>query len=247
MAARTIMGYLKQTYASANRRLYILDSGVTPGVEALPDCYPDFNITYHRVQERNRSIGELRNYANNWATKDGAEILCHMDDDDWSAPTRIECQVKHLIESGAPVVGFNSMLFWNSQWNNKRVGLVNVVERTCEVEDLPSGEAWIYTNPNPRYCLGTSLMYWRSVWEQFNFEDVMVGEDQRFLFNKKSQGREGFWYPNDEGHTMIGPNPEPLMIAEDHGGNTCKRDRATSAWHRAPEWDDFTRETMTLG
>jgi glycosyltransferase involved in cell wall biosynthesis len=54
------------------------------------------------------TIGAKRNIGVEAAT---GEVVAHFDDDDWSAPGRLEEQVRRLVSSGASVSGFRSMKF----------------------------------------------------------------------------------------------------------------------------------------
>ncbi len=229
MVKRAIRSFQAQTYQE--KHLYLLDNGDVPCTDALPDKYPKHGILYHRSPRRGRTIGELRNYAIDWAGIPKApDIIVHMDSDDVSHPNRIAEQVSLLQASGKECVGYRDMLFWDEE---------------------SVGEAWFYVNGQRDYCLGTSLCYWRSVWEKRPFEHLPkgptgMGEDARWLAGVDSIGDVSF-------NRTRGVNypDEPRMIASVHGGNTSSmmsiaiKVKDHMVW-RAREWDNFCATRMKL-
>lgn len=213
MARRAVNSFLQQTYEFELRTLYFYDTGVTPATDSLPQYYPDFRVRYHRALSGGISLGERRNIANSWNSDMAPDIFIHWDDDDWSHPNRIAEQVELLQSSGAECVGYREMLFWDATRNG--------------------GEAWLYTTRDPRYCLGTSLCYWRRTWERKPFPDLNTGEDTVWLTGMKSIG------------AVLCPGIEPRMIASIHGRNLTSRViESAEEWKRVPEWDERVREIM---
>jgi glycosyltransferase involved in cell wall biosynthesis len=100
------------------------------------------------------TVGAKRNIA---VAMSRGEILCHWDDDDWSAPGRIEDQVRRLLGSKVEITGYHSMIFENEE-----------------------GKRWKY-NGQPHYALGTSLCYWKSYWRRRPFRQINTGEDNAFI------------------------------------------------------------------
>lgn len=218
---RAVRSFLAQDYE--NRRLLIWDTGKT--------AYDCFDLVLHDnrltlVRDYPAAIGKMRNDALWWltaaakATPGINDIICHWDSDDWSAPTRISDQVKLLVESGKDAVGYREMLFWDSRG---------------------PGEAWLYTNVDSRYCVGTSLAYWRSTWESKPFPECHIGEERHWVKERKTLG-----IPLDAG--------SPKMIACIHGSNTVKNAINASAnchnpdgipyWQRLPARDDELRRIV---
>lgn len=257
MAKRAVESFGRQTYQ--NKRLYIFDTGKIPCVAILPDGYPDFNIVYHRGQSHGASIGALRNLANWWGCRSNssnppdADILIHFDDDDWSHPNRITEQVALLQASGKQCVGYRDMIF-GKQATLDGAGLCTHCSANsayyCAEEAgncALDGQAWLYTNQDPRYCLGTSLCYWRAAWEARPFPDISRGEDRKWLREIDSMGITSFppfdgvpvkqWDFNDQA---------PRMIASIHSGNHVKYETTSAEWKRVPEWDAYCRERMAL-
>lgn len=224
------------------------------------------------------TIGEMRNRANTLAGE--TDIICHWDDDDWSHPNRIAEQVALLQVSGADCVGYNEMLFWRQanfglsaalatlarNWRTwcRRHGLA---EHECDCGDC-IGEAWLYSNPNPRYALGTSLCCWRLAWEARPFQDLQHGEDTEWLKGVRCHavGSAEHMTCCDTGSRSAGHahdsdcyskrQPEPRMIARIHSGNSSSAydpiemarhnalPRAERQWSRAAEWDKVCRGAM---
>jgi len=204
----------------------------------------------------------LRNYANGvenyWYGK--ADIICHWDSDDWSHPRRIEEQVALLQASGKECVGYRDMLFWNHLLDAGKSPTLTDGEKRLNLN--AGGECWLYSNNDPRYCLGTSLCYWRRVWEARPFPDEPkrkggTGEDVKWLEGVKSLGAssiemsviESDWKAGEvrEGNRVL--DFSPRMIASIHGGNTQAYDLVVGqspSWRRAPEWDAHCRGRMAL-
>lgn len=229
LARRAVECFRRQTYH--NKKLLVYDSGESDDEIAF-GCGPE---VYH-VQipfPEPRTIGDLRNLANSYSTPyDHAQsdILIHWDDDDWSHPDRIAEQVALLQASGADAVGYNKMLFWRT-------------DAHCQINGAP--EAWLYTNNDPRYCLGTSLCYWRKTWEANPFPLTSQGEDLAWLGKLKTIGFSSLQLPR------LSSFPQPRMIASIHGGNTSNaydpaKMRAAKEWRRVPEWDAHCARVMAL-
>jgi hypothetical protein len=158
------------------------------------------------------TIGEMRNAANEHVR---ADIIIHWDDDDWSCPTRVAEQVRMLQATGAEIVGYNEMFF----------------ARTSPGSDAV--EAWLYSQRNRRYALGTSLCYWRHVWQRRHFEHTSSGEDQRFISGLNIIGVSALRWGYDR------------MVARIHGGNTCSKiEPGCSEWTRAPQYDQKLKDLL---
>jgi glycosyltransferase involved in cell wall biosynthesis len=183
-------------------------------------------LIYNTEELEGNSIGVLRNMA---AACVDADIIIHWDDDDWSHPKRIARQVRSLLKGGgANCAGYRDMLFWDSRGE---------------------GEVWHYCQSHQSFALGTSLCYWRTVWERHPFPDLpkpggAAGEDTAWLAGVKLRAESGF-----------AVDATPLMIAGIHGGNTSvayRRDvmeaveRQGGEWKRVPIWNDYCRERMAL-
>lgn len=223
MVARAVRCFLEQTYAQ--KRLVIWNTGK----DQLWEEYISPTVWVPTVAAAGASVGCLRNVANKYALEYALDytlkrawprIIAHWDSDDWSHPLRLEEQVMHLQASGAPCVGYNKMLFWDS---------------TTPVE-----HAWLYSNGNRAQPLGTSLMYWREAWENNNFQDMHPatgGEDVRFLDTMR---------PRPCAVSSLCAGKEPRMIAAIHGANTSTSIVECKEWIRVPEYDEICRKTMTL-
>lgn len=251
MAKRAVECFRSQTYQ--NKHLLVVDNVSEPD-------RPGGVVEYYAAPpERYKTIGELRNFANSHAA--GADILIHWDDDDWSHHNRISEQVALLQASGKQAVGYRDMLFWRYEravpWDTVSCGCGNRYPRSgapCpQCHQYPNGEAWLYSSTDPRYCLGTSLCYWREVWEKRPFKAISRGEDFEF---QKELDRVGVTSIGQEIHRsqqfIVDAPHQPRMIASIHGGNHVVYEPEKSApppagnWKRVPEWDDYCRKTMSL-
>ena len=175
-----------------------------------------------------QTVGELRNTANAF---DHEEVILHWDSDDFSHPNRIAEQVALLESSGADCVGYREMLFWRER----------------------EGEAWAYFNRDPRYCLGTSLCYWKKTWERKPFQATSQGEDHLFTLGLKCVSVTSIFDVHNDPYLEVLPNGEadktPRMIARIHAGNTSNAYdpavmRKSAEWKRQPEWDEYCRGVM---
>jgi glycosyltransferase involved in cell wall biosynthesis len=215
MAKRAVECFRKQTYQ--NKRLYVYDTGKTPCTDSLPDCFPDFSVIYHRGIDQGLTIGALRNRANWWGIRGAsdrdpdADIIVHFDDDDLSHPSRISEQVALLQASGKQCVGYRSVLFLDER----------------------NGEAWKYMNNDPRYCIGSSLAYYRATWERKPFKDISRGEDRELLRDIESIGVDSI------------VDGDPRMVCSIHAGNHVAYQTTSANWTRVPLWDSRLREIMT--
>lgn len=121
--------------------------------EDVQDLVPaDSRIRLIHLAEQ-RNIGEKRNFGCSQAI---GEIICHWDDDDWSGPGRLACQIDMLNESDRAVAGFHSMRFTD-------------------------GTKWWRYEGTTNYALGTSLCYRREWWQGHPFDAKNIGEDNAFV------------------------------------------------------------------
>jgi glycosyltransferase involved in cell wall biosynthesis len=141
----------RQTYA--NRELVILDDGNEPIEDLIPK---DPRIKYV-FENKRRITGDKRNRV---VELSHGEIICHWDDDDWSAADRIEFQVNELKRSGKPVSGFGTLLFW----------------------DLNSKSAKRYRAAINGYVCGTTLCYMRELWQTHHFKQRQQASDNDFVY-----------------------------------------------------------------
>ena len=205
MTAQAVAAFGRQTYG--RKRLVIYDTS-TRGITRYPGRFQ-----HYEIGGSTKTFGELRNAANAFASE---EILLHWDSDDLSHPYRIAEQVALLQSSGADVVCYNRMLFWDT--------------RHCS--------AWIYTGE----ILGTSLCYWRPTWEQTPFRARgWHNEDFGFVTDVISRG--GKVVAED---SIVMADAQPRMVARIHAGNAKNSSyqnfsAAPLHWKRAPEWEDYCR------
>ncbi len=113
----------------------------------------------------NMTVGAIRNSMLRHLLVD-APLIAHFDHDDWSAPTRVSEQVAFMERTGAQVVGYGDMPFY----------------------DVDRDAVLFYDSRNPRYALGTSLMYRREAWEREPFPDK-TPEDTHWCGNGSGAGK----------------------------------------------------------
>jgi glycosyltransferase involved in cell wall biosynthesis len=181
------------------RELVILDNSLSPSF-----ADPPLNDGVRYAAEPDPpSLGAKRNAANAMAR---GKIICHWDDDDLSHPLRLEDQVGRLLRGPEEITGYEHMLFLHLD-----------------------SSTWRYRNTTPGYVLGTSLMYWRRVWEKRPFPEVEIvagerklvkfGEDTRWICGMTASAADAGWF----------------LIARNHGGNVC--DRSVEKMKQHPgEW-----------
>ena len=231
MVNRAVCCFRAQTYS--NKLLAILDNGPEP---LVIEAGRGVHVTRLQPGVDRRPIGELRNLVNALALPGvfDAPIIAHWDSDDVSSAERLTEQVALLQQSGAEAVGYGEMLFWDS-----RPGAF------CG--------AWLFTSPNPRYCLGTSLCYWRKTWERKPFEATSQGEDFAFCAGLKTVSVTSIFDVHNDTFVECLPigdaEKTPRMIATIHSGNTSvayrtELMRQAEEWQRVPEWDDYARKVM---
>src|ERR1035438_5174636 len=108
MGMRAVRSFAAQTYENA--MLLIYDNGNVPFDLDTSELEP---LQYNYVREwGSATIGELRNRA--ISACPGADVIVHLDSDDWSSSQRIAEQVALLTASGAGCGGDSGMLFWGT-------------------------------------------------------------------------------------------------------------------------------------
>lgn len=152
---KAIRAFQAQTYRK--RELLIIADG-----EGVSDLIPESDEVRLIHLDRALTIGEKRNFGCDRAT---GEVICHWDDDDYSAPGRVADQVGRLVASGKAVTGYRSMRF---------------------VTD--AGEWWLYRG-DEHFSLGTALMYRREWWMEHPFPRLQVGEDNDMVYTAASAGQ----------------------------------------------------------
>lgn len=148
-----IDSFLNQTFAQ--KELIILDDSDESAPQA--DIFPlPPAVRYFRIGSRLR-IGAKRNQCCRMARGD---IIAHFDDDDWSAPGRLQDQLERLLKKKKPIVGYGSVIFWNIQTRK-----ATKFQRT------------------DGYVCGTSLFYLKSFWRSHQFNESKIhGEDNEFIY-----------------------------------------------------------------
>ena len=160
-----------------------------------------------RVSDPNiyRSIGAKRNYGCRCCY---GSIITHWDDDDWSAPTRVEEQVQSLLSVPQAVMcGYRTMIF---------------------ADGRPDGY-YLYDG-TPGTIIGSSLMFRRSWWE--------AGHRFPEWRTEKGANEDSGLVHQTERRERVVLDDCRVMYATNHPGNTSPRGRETYSWKKVgrPEW-----------
>lgn len=147
--------FLQQDYPNAE--LVIIDDGLTPVVEEVPN-HP--KIHYYYYPQPIGTIGIKRNTA---IEKSDGDIIMHWDDDDWYAPDWISRQVQAQLTSNADITGLNRVIFFSP-----------ITDQRFMYEDTDDDKPWL--------C-GATMAYKKSFWEKHKFVNLQVGEDYDFVWN----------------------------------------------------------------
>jgi hypothetical protein len=266
MTRQAVASFRAQTYPAGLRHLAILDTGKLP---TFRESEINSNESYvYRPQFAGATIGELRNQVIAPAHKDS--VIITLDSDDHSHEHRFAEQVALLQSSGAECVGYNEMLFWDERQYVRAMDKQEAKEyRKSEPDEYGpftaregiTNEAWLYSRGMP--ALGTSLCYWRSVWERRPFPALMTGEDAEWLTGVDVKGVSSFPLHKYTPEEVFAPNEDyqpggwdysPRMVARIHGGNTSRSygpgvmaacERQGDVWRRVPEWDAYCRKVFS--
>jgi len=171
-----------QTYAG-ELEIIVLDNSDEPIKSLLPE---DDRIKYYRCERM--PVGALRNLGTRYAT---GEVCITGDEDDWSAPDRVESQVNRLLESGKFVTGWHNILYHCSETGR------------CFKYFYAAGRV-----SHEPYACGTSQCYWKSWWEQHPFNNHGV-EDYWFQLAAMQSGQ------------LDSCDAEQLCVARAHDDSVC--------------------------
>ncbi len=149
LARKAVDCWRSQTYA--NTELLILDDDDEP---SFPGGLDDSRIWY----KANLGRWNIPQKLNQLCAAAKGEVIVRFDDDDWSAPRRIEDQLQRLLDSGLGVSGYHAMVFVDESGNCRK-----------------------YVNDRNAYALGTSLMFLKSFWAEHPFDEMKsLGSDNAF-------------------------------------------------------------------
>ena len=157
--ARQALACWMDQQIAAERQIVIVDDldcrsfGGPPALDGL-------EVVYYLARQR-LTVGAKRNLA---VALSRGDLIVHWDDDDWSAPERLQEQVARLVGSACDVTGYHAMLFRDG------------------------GQAYRYSG-EAGYAVGTSLLYRRSYWQARPFIDASEGEDNAFIRPAQRSGK----------------------------------------------------------
>lgn len=230
---RAIRSFLSQTYP--HKRLLIYDNGDVAYTEAPFDAVaePPEMVRYVRGEYNPRpAFGQLRNLANGLVD---TELIAHFDSDEWSHAERLETQVRLLEESGADLVGYKDLLFWDST----SFGDLPPIGDGSRPKVCEPGVLWLYRGGHT-FAADTSRLYRRSLWEKHPYPAKGLGADTDWLYGIPVNRRAVVSSFEGLGH--------PMMIAHIHGGNMQREHKwmNTNQGKRItdPELIEWVRERM---
>ena len=147
--------YLSQDWP--DKQLVVIDDGSDTVGKLVKQLVPDAVYIY---LPQKQTIGTKRNLACEAA---GGEVICHFDDDDWSAAGRVSDQVMRLVKSGRQMTGYHSITYWNGT------------------------TAYRYVSPVPQYALGTTMCYQKSFWHKHGFPAKNYAEDNTLVYKASDE------------------------------------------------------------
>jgi glycosyltransferase involved in cell wall biosynthesis len=163
-----------------NKELIVVDDG--------DDLVVDLVSQYPRVRylapQYMHSVGGKRNIACEAAS---GEIICHWDDDDWYAPTRLSYQVVPLLTGEADMTGLH-------------------LQSVLDLEPMQGWRCPDATLPRPgvQGLHHGTLLYWRHLWaNRARFQDTSDGEDTRFVRRLINLGTRVYTLPCLGQHVYI--------------------------------------------
>lgn len=216
--------FMKQDYKGRSELLLVADVAEDIGDSSSPDSlwnsFPYEFYPHHFVGGISVGpfpVGKKRNLGIKWAAP-GTEIISIWDDDDYSAPGRLTQQVEILLATGKAVTGYTSLKFTDGRdwW---RFNYNRIAGTGCPgCDDLRTSYCGNFSNPaRYEYVHATSLCFRRDWWEKHPFEELQVGQDERFALAASAADQ-------------LAPCPDlDLMYATIHPGNTSPRVRINGA------------------
>lgn len=149
--------YLSQDWP--DKELVVIDDGAVKVEGLVKQLVPD--AVYIYLAEK-QIIGAKRNLACEAAR---GEVICHFDDDDWSAAGRIRDQVTRLLESGKQMTGYHSITYWDGT------------------------KAYRYVSAVPQYAVGTTMCYQKSFWDINRFPAKNYAEDNALVYKARDENQ----------------------------------------------------------
>jgi hypothetical protein len=137
------------------------------------------------------------------------EIIITQDDDDWFAKDWITHTVNHMQATGADTTGLSNAWFYQ-----------------------PHSRLWEYRwNGKSKYCIGGTLAYKRTIWEQNKFRETASGFGEDTLFMAKA----GRVIPHDYQNGFV------AMI---HGNNSTSHIGVKTNPRFHPHHPDYMRKVL---
>ncbi len=180
------------------KELIVLDDSLTPSFDEYSLGMNAGAVFYERAGPR-MTIGEKRNIC---IASAAAEIIIHWDSDDIYSPDRMLDQMVRLMEHPeAEMTGYHQMQFVDEELEKR----------------------YLYDS-GPGHAIGTSMCYWKRVWDERKFRHMDESEDTDF-----AGGRKIFSVP-----------AERRLVSRIHTGNSVDKrlliTRNPHQWKPVP-WD----------
>lgn len=116
-----------------------------------------FNCS-HTIITGDASIGYKKNLA---CENVSGDVIMFLDDDDLIVPDFVERAVKHMETTGCDITGLSHAYF-------------HAPKLACWEYEYKGGQP---------YCIGSTMMFKRSVWQRSKFPEINEGEEIGFLTN----------------------------------------------------------------
>jgi glycosyltransferase involved in cell wall biosynthesis len=149
--------YLSQDWP--DKELVVVDDGSYSVEDLVKQLVPGAVYIY---LAKKQILGTKRNLACEAA---GGDVICHFDDDDWSAAGRLRDQVTRLLQSGKQMTGYHSITYWN--------GI----------------KAYRYVSGVPQYAVGTTMCYQKNFWDKHRFPPKNYAEDNALVYKARDEGQ----------------------------------------------------------
>ena len=169
--SKAIGNFLMQDYY--NSELIIIDDGI----DDFSYLIPDSKRVHYYYFDALGTIGIKRNEACRRAKGD---FIIHLDDDDLYAFDWLTTIINALLKSSADIVGLNSIYYFSLN-----------LQQHFKFENKDSDLQWI--------C-GATMAYKKSLWINYNFSNLQIGEDNDFFTNS---GGTVFSFDYTDGYVAI--------------------------------------------
>ncbi len=149
----------------------------------------DYQLKQLIIDDGEGSIGTK---LNRLIDKSLGDVIVRCDSDDMYRPDWISKSVKHLMDSEADVTGLDNFYMAN-------------IENDWECYE------YAYKVKVQPYVSGATMCFWKNVWRKTPFDDMSIGEDNKFLFGR------------NDAIKIVPHGYKDGFLATIHKNNTCPR------------------------